>query len=156
MFPRISVISNSSDAANYFKGLIFLVCQEKVVSQNEMMLLRKVGTSLGFNNSFIEKTVDELLQNNSQLREPPIFSNCSTAEIFLKDGIKLAFADKVLSLRQIEWLMATALKNKLSRQWVFIELENILEFDNVDFNGDFECQKNTAGLQRNDSFIRKI
>ena len=132
---------NPLDCSNYFKGLLILVGRKKTITNNEKVLLKKIGELLGFNHSYIDSSMDDFTQNKFVVEEIPSFSNWEIAELFLKDGIKLAFANKMLTVKQIEWLMAVAIKNNLSKQWFFIELENYL--DNYEFNyeTEFELQK---------------
>jgi hypothetical protein len=132
---------NPLDTSNYFRGLLVLVTREKQITNKERTLLKKIGCFLGFNKAFIDSAIDDFINNKYANTEVPLFSNCEVAELFIKDGITLAFANNILSLRQIEWLVEIALTNKLSKQWFFIELENYLENFNSDLEEEFELQK---------------
>jgi hypothetical protein len=129
------------DTSNYFRGLLVLVSREKQINQRERTLLKKMGRFLGFNQDFIDSAIDDFINNKYVKTEVPLFSNCAVVELFLKDGIKLAFANDTLTIKQIEWLMAIAITNKISKQWFFIELENYIENCSAEYNEEFELQK---------------
>ncbi len=147
------MINNATDKSNYFKGLLVLVGKDKDITQNERELIKKIGNILGFNHNFVDKAINNFLKNKYIIEDPPIFSNYDLAEIFIKDGIRVALVDKVLNLDQITWLSNTALKNNLSKQWFFIELENLLENYNSGFNTYFEIQKYFNHLYDDTSFV---
>jgi hypothetical protein len=132
---------NPLDTSNYFRGLLVLVSREKQINQREKILLKKIGRILGFNQDFIDSAIDDFLNNKYVKTEVPLFSSCAAAELFLKDGIKLAFANDTLTLKQVEWLMAIAIRNRISKQWLFIELENYLENFSSGYNEEFELPK---------------
>jgi hypothetical protein len=77
------MIINSFDLSIYFNGLLVLVGKEKAVTLNEMALLKKMGQALRFDNDFIEKTIDNFLNNQNFMAAPPIFSDWSLAELFI-------------------------------------------------------------------------
>jgi hypothetical protein len=132
---------NPLDTSNYFRGLLVLVTREKQINQRERTLLKKMGRFLGFNQDFIDSAIDDFINNKYVKTEVPLFSNCEVVELFLKDGIKLAFANDTLTIKQIEWLMAIAITNKISKQWLFIELENYIENCSTEYDEEFELQK---------------
>jgi hypothetical protein len=132
---------NPLDTSNYFRGLLVLVSREKQINQKERTLLKKIGRILGFNQNFIDSAIDDLSNNKYVKTEVPLFSNCEVVELFLKDGIKLAFANDTLTIKQIEWLMAIAIRNRISKQWFFIELENYIENCSTEYNEEFELPK---------------
>ena len=147
------MIINPYDRSNYFKGLLILVGKDKNITPNESLLIKKIGNILGFSHDFINQAINNFFENNYIIEEPPVFSNYHFAELFIKDGIKIAFVNKVLNLDQVEWLSATALKNNLSKQWFYIELENLLESYNSNDNANFEIQKYFDRLNNNNSYI---
>ena len=111
-----------------------------------------IAKSLGFNYEFADEAIKNYLRNRYIIEEPPVFSNCNFAEIFIRDGMKIALSDKILNVDQIEWLSKTALRNNLSRQWVFIELESLLENFNSNVETHFEIQKYADPLYNTNSF----
>lgn len=132
---------NPLDTSNYFKGLLILAGREKQITQDERSSLKKIGDLLGFNHAFIDAAINDFVNNKYIKSEIPQFSCTDIAELFLKDGIKLAFTNNILSVYQIDWLMTFAIENKLSKQWFFIELENYLDNHNSGQEIDFEVQK---------------
>ena len=143
---------NPMDKSNYFRGLLVLIGKDKDVSQSESDLIKKLGNILGFNHEFVNSAIKNILKNKYVIEEPPMFSNYNLAEIFLKDGIRVALVNSVLNLDQIKWLTATAVKNNLSIQWLFIELENILENSTAE-EKNFEIQKYLNHLYNDSSFV---
>ena len=129
---------NPLDTSNYFRGLLILACSEKPITNNEKISLKKIGSILGFNHSFVEASIDDFVNNKHIKPDVPQFSCTEIAELFLKDGIKLAFTNNILSVHQIDWLIAFAIENKLSKQWFFIELENYLDNHEGSQETDFE------------------
>ena len=135
------MIINPIDKSNYFKGLLVLVGKDKEINQNESDLIKKVGNILGFNHDFVDKAIKNFFKNKYIIEEPPVFSNYNFAELFIKDGIRMALINKVINLDQMKWLETAAVKNNLSKQWLFIELENLLENNNPGVEFYFEIQK---------------
>jgi hypothetical protein len=141
------------DKSNYFKGLLVLVGKDKEINRNESDLIRKIGNILGFNHEFVDKSIKNFFRNKYIIEEPPVFSNYNFAEIFIKDGIRAALINKVINLDQIKWLETAAMKNHLSRQWLFIELESLLENKNREFEFYFEIQKYLNHMYDDSSFV---
>lgn len=140
------------DKSNYFKGLLVLVGKDKEINRNESDLIKKVGNILGFNHDFVDKAIKNFFKNKYIIEEPPVFSNYNFAEIFIKDGIRMALINNVINLDQISWLTTTTIKNNLSKQWFFIELESLLERNNPGFEFYFEIQKYLNHLYDDSSF----
>lgn len=140
------------DKSNYFKGLLVLVGKDKEINRNESDLIKKVGNILGFNHDFVDKAIKNFFKNKYIIEEPPVFSNYNFAEIFIKDGIRMALINNVINLDQISWLTTTTIKNNLSKQWFFIELESLRERNNPGFEFYFEIQKYLNHLYDDSSF----
>ena len=144
---------NSLDTSNYFRGLLTLAGREKQITQNEKRSLKKIGSILGFNHYFIDAAINDFTNNKHIKADIPQFSCTEIAELFLKDGIRLAFTNNILSVQQIDWLMSFAVKNKLSRQWFFIELENYLDNHYSNQDVDFELQKYVVHTYKESTFV---
>ena len=125
---------------------------DKEINRNESDLIKKVGNILGFNHDFVDKAIKNFFKNKYIIEEPPVFSNYNFAEIFIKDGIRMALINNVINLDQISWLTTTTIKNNLSKQWFFIELESLLERNNPGFEFYFEIQKYLNHLYDDSSF----
>ncbi len=121
------MIINPIDKSNYFKGLLVLAGIDKNINRDESYLIKRIGHILGFNNEFVDCAINSFFDNKFIIEDPPQFSNYNLAEIFIKDGIKTVLVNNVLNLDQLNWLSVTALKNNISKQWLFIELENLIE-----------------------------
>jgi hypothetical protein len=129
------------DRSNYFKGLLILIGTTRKITETEKIAIRDVAGILGFGNNFVDTAMDELFGNQYIIAEPPRFSNHLLAEIFIRDGMRVAFANKVLHLYELQWLARFAVNNNFSKQWFFIELEQYLD-NGVQFDrNSFEIQK---------------
>ncbi len=146
------MIIDPIDKSNYFKGLLVLVGKDKEINRHESDLIKKIGNILGFNHDFVGKAIKNYFNNKYIIEEPPLFSNYNFAEIFIKDGIRMALINNVINLDQIKWLETAAVKNNLSKQWLFIELESLLEMNNSGLDFYFEIQKYLNHLYDDSSF----
>ncbi len=132
---------NLIDKSNYFKGLLILIRKKKVVTESTRRTVKTITAVLDFNQDFVDSSIKNLLVNKNIVEEPPKFSDSRLAESFIKDGLCLALSDGVLNQLQLQWLVNTAQKNNLSKQWFFMELEDF--FDQYESNSEttFEIQK---------------
>jgi hypothetical protein len=146
------MLINPRDRSNFFQGLLILLGKEKKLTQDESEMLMQIAKSLGFNSEYADNAIKDFLRNKFIIEDPPVFSDCNFAEIFIRDGMKLALADKILNFDQIDWLSKTALKNNLSKQWVFIELESLLDNYNTRAERHFDIQKYVDPLYNTNSF----
>lgn len=115
---------NVIDKSNYFKGLLLLVGKDKKISTKEKNWMKKAGKILGFEKTFCEEAINSVLFNKNIIDEPPSFSEKIFAQSFLKDGIKLAFADHDIDKKEHVFLEQIAIKNNISTLWFKNELEN--------------------------------
>lgn len=112
------------DKSNYLKGLLILIGKDKIITDEEKIHLLKISRILGFDQKFCEDAINELLENEYIIEEPPLFSNNEIAKAFIKDGIKLAFADKELHLYELNWLKSVSDRNNIEPGWGMKEFEN--------------------------------
>ena len=117
---------NLIDKSNYLKGLLLLIGKDHKIAPEEKKLMKRVGKSLGFEKKFIDRSINDLLENEYITDDIPIFSNQLFAESFLLDGLKFAFSDRELNPEEIEFLKVTALKNGMDETWFSSLLENYL------------------------------
>lgn len=129
------------DRSNYFKGLLILIGTNRKITENERIVITNVAKILGFGHNFVDTAMDELFGNQYIIAEPPKFTNHLLAEIFIRDGMRVAFANKVLHLYELQWLARFAINNNFSKQWFFVELEQYLEKTNQTQENSFEIQK---------------
>ncbi|HET55143.1 MAG TPA: hypothetical protein ENN33_07985 [Ignavibacteria bacterium] len=132
---------NLFDKSNYFRGLLIVIRKNKTVTESASRTVKRIAAVLDFNQDFVDVSLKNLLVNEYIVEEPPKFSDCLIAEIFIKDAINLALSDGILSLLQIQWLMNTAQKNNLSKQWVFVEFEDFINSYISNLEMPFEIQK---------------
>jgi hypothetical protein len=147
------MIIDPIDKSNYFKGLLVLVGKDKEINRHESDLIKKIGNILGFNHDFVDKAIKNFFSNKYITEEPPVFSNSNFAEMFIMDGIRMALINNVINLDQIKWLATAAVKNNLSKQWLFIELESLLERNKSEFEFYFEIQKYLNHLYDDSSYV---
>lgn len=117
---------NLIDKSNYFRGLLVVIRKNKTVSESSSGKIKRIAAVLDFNKEFVDSSLKNLLENMHIVEETPVFSDTLIAESFIKDGIHLAFSDGIMNLLQIQWLANTAQKNNLSKQWFFVELEELI------------------------------
>lgn len=121
------------DRALYFKGLLLLVCRDRVIRDSEKDLLMAVGRSFDYETVFCETTIRDALVNPYLLEDPPKFSNPRVAESFIRDGIRLSRADGIPDESETAWLRSVAERNGLDRER-FSEILNGLPESGPDKN----------------------
>lgn len=99
------------DRSNYFRGLLLLLRKDNVIAKPEIDMMRHVGKVLGFDPSFCERAIEEVLHNVHISNEAPVFSSKAIAEKFIRDGLALAMSDSNLHSSEEQWLKDTAEKN---------------------------------------------
>ena len=129
-----------TDRSDYFRGLLLLTRKDNVITNEEKAVLLRLGELLQFNREFCENTIRDLLQNPYFDEKPPLFSNRECAEMFLLDGIKLAFADHNLHKKEYAWMQEIATKNDISLEWLSTRLSGSLNEKDYDRN-NFEIER---------------
>jgi len=125
-------IEKIMDRSNYFKGLLLLTRKDNIVQPSEKEMMLKLGNVLGFDKKFCETAINELLENENILDEPPKFSNLLIARYFIKDGLKLAFVDHDLDPNELQWLREISSVNNLPEDWFENELESARNDEKLD------------------------
>ena len=105
------------DKSNYLRALLILIGKDKNIAVKEKELFLRLSKVLGFSEKFCSDAVDELLENNYIIEDPPKFSDIKIAKAFVKDGIQLAFADGYLHLYEMNWIKFVADKNNVDSDW---------------------------------------
>ncbi|MEW5843997.1 MAG: hypothetical protein AB1775_12120 [Bacteroidota bacterium] len=113
------------DKSNYLRSILILIGKDGKIGKAERQMVLKLSHILGFSKSFCEEAVNDLLENEYIIDDPPLFSEKAIAEAFLKDGIRIAFADKGIHLYEMNWLKAVGDKNNISPEWQLNEFEKI-------------------------------
>jgi len=115
------------DSSNYLKGLLLLIRKDKKITEPENIIIQRVGKALGFEKTFIEEAINEIINNKYISNEPPVFSSLELAEKFIKDGLILAASDKEIHPLEEEWLLAVAGANQIESSWYFKEKKSLLQ-----------------------------
>ncbi len=132
------------DKSNYFRGLLLLIGKDKKIDQHEKQLLTIIGNALGFEKRFVSQAIQYLLVNEFIVNDPPVFTNQTVAQSFLKDGFKLALSDEDLNKNELEFLESTAKKNGIEYQWFSDTLENLKsKYSFSESNNTFEIENYT-------------
>lgn len=111
------------DKSNYLKGLLILIGKDRSISEEEKKAIRRLGKILGFDAKFCEDAMNELLENEYIVEEPPKFSTKEVALSFIKDGINLACSDGSYHLPELNWLISIADKNGIDKMWCIDEFD---------------------------------
>ena len=133
--------NNYLDRSNYVKGLLLMIGKDKKITDEERDFLHRAAEMLSFNKKFIESAVNKLFENKYLGNEPPVFSQKQYAEAFLRDAIKLAFADNDLSSKEFDWLQSTAAANGLTNEWLKNELAYYLSGKHSHESQELEIKK---------------
>lgn len=107
-----------ADHGLYYKGLLVLIRLDRQIDDAERTSMLRIGAVLGFERSFCEQAIREILENTHIGDDPPQFSNPTVAESFLRDGIRVAMADRRIHETEREWLRTTAAVNGLDDDWL--------------------------------------
>ncbi|HVO72689.1 MAG TPA: hypothetical protein VMT35_01590 [Ignavibacteriaceae bacterium] len=129
------------DKSNYIKGILALIGKRNVIEEPVQNSIKYIAEILDFNQQFIDESLKDLTVYNSSADDLPKFSDNQLAESFLKDSMHIAFSDGSMNIKQVEWLINTAKKNRLSEQWIFIELEEYITNYKLNLSMSFEIQR---------------
>ena len=126
------------DSSNYFKGLLILIRKDNKITESEHVLMIRIGKALGFEETFIEDSIQEILLNKFISETPPVFSSRELAEKFLKDGLVLAASDNEIHPDEEAWLLSVAGINKIEVSWYFQEKKSFLQmkYRTIHLNAD--------------------
>jgi hypothetical protein len=105
------------DRALYFKGLLLLICRDRVIRDSEKDLLMAVGRCFDYESEFCETTIRDALINPYLLDDLPTFSNPRIAESFIRDGLRFSRADGAFDESEMAWLKSVAERNGLEGKW---------------------------------------
>ena len=112
------------DRSNYLKGLFITAKLDKELTEKEKDILKKISDKLGFATDFFQETVRSLLINKYIIEEPIVFSNLEIAQSFIKDAVKLACVNGVVTNAEMDWLKKTADINKINNNFVEKEFKS--------------------------------
>lgn len=115
------------DRSNYLKGLFITAKLDKELTDKEKDILKKISDKLGFASDFFQETIRSLLSNKYIIEEPIIFSDQEIARSFIKDAVKLACVNDLVTEAEISWLKKTADVNNISIEFVEKEFSSFKE-----------------------------
>ena len=125
------------DRSNYLKGLFITAKLDKELTEKEKDILKKISDRLGFASDFFQETVRSLLTNKYIIEEPIIFSDQEIARSFIKDAVKLACINGLVTEAEIDWLKKTADINKITNNFVEKEFSTVNETPRSLLGSDF-------------------
>ncbi|MFZ1290251.1 MAG: hypothetical protein WAR79_09175 [Melioribacteraceae bacterium] len=105
------------DKSNYFRGLLVLVGQDRIIHKEEKIKILNLGKLLGFEENFVKESVNNLLENNFINFEPPKFSSKEIAKRFIKDAVNIALIDDDLHLFELEWIKNATEINEVDHEY---------------------------------------
>ena len=114
------------DRGNYYRGLLVLIGRDRIIDSREHELMLQLGKMLDFDIRFCEAAITDLLDNEHINEKPILFDEPAIAECFLRDGLKLALADKEIHAQELSWLKTIARANKLTDDWLDKECRSLL------------------------------
>ena len=106
------------DRGKYYRGMLVLIGQDRIVDPREHKLMLQFGKMLDFDKRFCEAAIADLLDNKYINDEPIHFDESAIAECFLRDALRLAFIDKEIHSQELSWLKTIARTNKLTDAWM--------------------------------------
>ncbi len=125
------------DKSSYLKGLLIVAKKDNQLTEPEKKIIRNIALKLGFAKDFYEDTLRSLLANKYIIDSPIKFSSKKVAESFVSDGLKLTFADKMVSGKEIDWLRSTAAENSIDAEWFEEKLKKYKDSAGVVSNSEF-------------------
>lgn len=125
------------DRSNYLKGLFITAKLDKELTEKEKDILKKISDRLGFASDFYHETVRNLLTNKYIIEEPIVFSDQEIARSFIKDAVKLASVNGLVTEAEIDWLKKTADINKIANNFVEREFSTVKETPRSLLGSDF-------------------
>ena len=113
------------DRGKYYRGMLVLIGQDRIVDPREHKLMLQFGKMLDFDKRFCEAAIADLLDNKYINDEPIHFDESAIAECFLRDALRLAFIDKEIHSQELSWLKKIARSNNLTGAWLEQELRRL-------------------------------
>ena len=114
------------DRSLYLKGLMLLIRKDKEIHDEERALMIHIGRSLGFDEDFCERSIEEILASSYVVDEPPHFSSPDIARCFIRDGLKVSLIDREAHDNEIAWLKSVSRLNGIEERFVDENIYNAL------------------------------
>ena len=119
------MIIDVQDASNYFKGLLLLIRKDRIVTEEEVAFMTRIGRSLGFEQGFCATAIRDILDNTYIVDLPVVLSSRDLAVKFIRDGLTLASSDNEVHPVEEEWLRSIARMNGLEMGWFDEERQRV-------------------------------
>lgn len=113
------------EGSEYFRGLLLLISKDRVITESEITLMKRVGKALGFDQQFTEEAIETILDNSYIRSDPPRFSSTDLSKRFIRDGLAIARSDNGIHKVEAEWLRAVAEQNGIDLAWFTAEKDTI-------------------------------
>ncbi len=113
------------DASNYFRGLLLLIRQDRILRGPEIYLMQRICRALGFERVFCENAIRDILENKYISEAFPAFSSKVIAEKFIIDGLTIALTDSDVHQLEEQWLISAAEANGIDAAWIMEQKERI-------------------------------
>lgn len=114
---------STQEGSEYFRGLLLLISKDRVITESEITLMKRVGRSLGFDKEFTQEAIDSILENTYITSDLPHFSSEDLSRRFIRDGLSIARSDNGIHRVEAEWLQAVAAHNGIDPEWFITEKE---------------------------------
>jgi len=111
-----------------------LIARNRKISDKEAELVSELCKVLNIENNYCKNAIERLYSNKFVLESPPKFLNQAAARAFVRDAIKIGFADKNLHLFALNWLKFVAEANNIDKTWCILQLQDYLETPEEDEN----------------------
>jgi len=108
---------STQEGSEYFRGLLLLISKDRVITESEVTLMKRVGKALGFDQEFTEEAIGSILDNSYITADPPRFSSADLSKRFVRDGLAIARSDNGIHRVEAEWLQTVASHNGLAMDW---------------------------------------
>ena len=135
------MIISPLDRMNYFKGVLLLYLKNIDGRDSQEEYVKKFVDILHFDPAFCEFAMRDIMGNLSAIDEPPDFSGKEVARIFVRDCIKIAFENRIIDPKELDWLHQVAKRNELEEEWFARELFHFLKLKEINTKYALEIEQ---------------
>ncbi len=116
---------STQEGSEYFRGLLLLISKDRVITEPEIMLMKRVGKALGFDQEFTQEAIETILENSYIRSDPPVFTTKELSMRFIRDGLAIARSDNGIHRVEAEWLRTVASRNDVDEEWFETEKDSV-------------------------------
>lgn len=113
------------DVGLYLQGLLQVMAADHNLDRAQRDAIRAYAMSQGFDERYVDDTIESLLDNAHFPRMPPRFNHEATARKFLREAARIAICDGLLHPRERAWLVEAASCNHVDSAIVLDVLEGV-------------------------------